>query len=41
LMHMSNVQTGHQTFIEIDNIKINTGLGEDYFTKRTLRQKGH
>lgn len=41
LMEMSNVQTGHRTIIEVDNIKVNTGLQADYFTKRTLRRKGY
>jgi outer membrane lipoprotein-sorting protein len=38
---MSNIQTGHRTIIEIDEIKVNVGLEADFFTKRTLRQKGH
>ncbi len=41
LLEMANVQTGHRTTIEVSDIKINVGLKDSFFAKRTLRRMGH
>jgi len=37
---MKNVQTGHQTVIEVKDTKFNLGFKDTLFTQRTLRREG-
>jgi len=37
---MKNVQTGHQTIIEVKDTKFNLGYKDNLFTQRTLRREG-
>jgi outer membrane lipoprotein-sorting protein len=37
---MKNVQTGHQTTVEVKDTKFNQGFKDDLFTQRTLRRAG-
>ncbi len=37
---MKNVQTGHQTIVEVKDTKFNQGFKNDLFTQRTLRREG-
>lgn len=34
---VQNAQTFHSSFFEVDKVKINTGISEDWFTERRLR----
>jgi len=37
-VHVQNVQTFHKSFFEVDKVKINAGIGDEWFSERKLRQ---
>ncbi len=37
-VHVQNVQTFHKSFFEVDKVKINAGVGDEWFSERKLRQ---
>jgi len=37
-VHVQNVQTFHKSFFEVEKVKINAGVGDEWFSERKLRQ---
>ena len=37
-VYVQNVQTFHKSFFEVDKVKINAGIDDDWFTERRLKQ---
>jgi len=37
---MKDLQTGHYSEMVFENIKVDTGIPEDYFTQRYLQRRG-
>ena len=37
-VHVQNVQTFHKSFFEVDKVKINAGVDDEWFSERKLRQ---